>query len=124
METTMPILLLIFLTIFSFLIIAFAMIISAYRNSILKAKPERDYDKLIKSGITAQMEKLLKNGHKEGFENISLPHIKLRIYEEYIEFLDELKKVDFDYEKIRHELADIANFCHMGILHCNKKLDR
>ncbi len=84
----------------------------------------RDYDKLLQAGNKAQLEKLEINSHKSGFNNIDLEYTLKRIKEETGELFIELCKPEWDYEAIRHEFADIANFAHMGILAVDKMLNK
>ena len=90
---------------------------------------KRDYKKLFKAGKKAQLEKLLMNEHKDGFECIDIEYASDRIEEEWNELSAEVMLIDTwedepDYKKIRHEAADIANFAHMIILACDKELSK
>lgn len=85
----------------------------------------RDYEKLLNAGNKAQLEKLKMNEHKDGFDNIDIDDAFEKIGCEYKELAFEFVKKITDkeeYDKIRHEAADIANFAHMIILACDKKL--
>lgn len=88
---------------------------------------KRDYNKLINSGTTAQIEKLKENEHKKGFDNIDVYYAFKRIIEETEELKNELyqfcfKKKNIDYNKARREAADIANFAHMIIYFCDRMM--
>ncbi len=97
---------------------------------------KRDYKELLKAGNKAQLEKLLENEHKNGFNSIHPDYATRRIKVE----LDELEEVmiainicerhDVPTNSIielvkdyRSEFGDIANFAHMGILACDKILE-
>jgi hypothetical protein len=88
----------------------------------------RDYKELLSAGTTAQLEKLMQNEHKEGFDNIDIEYAYRRIEEELKELDFELFKDAiegrFDLTAVRLEAADIANFAHMIILKCDKELSR
>ena len=87
----------------------------------------RDYDALLKAGNQAQIEKLKKNEHKKGFDNIGFTYGFIRLTEELKELEEELiclKHGLNNYETLRSEAADIANFAHMIILACDKELDK
>lgn len=85
--------------------------------------PERDVLSLLEAGNKAQLEKLKENDKKSGFDNLGLSYIFNRIIDEVGELDDEMCKNKIDYGLTRRELADIANFCHMGILECDKHID-
>lgn len=87
-------------------------------------KPSRDYEKLIESGNKAQLEKLLQNEHKPGFEDIDIVYAYKRIKQEESELFWEIfnGKENVDFSKIRHEAADIANFAHMIIYKCDQEI--
>lgn len=88
----------------------------------------RDHLPLLKAGNLAQLEKLLENEHKESYDGMSVVEA-FRLKEAEME---ELRKEIFDsrgfvienpdYEKIRREAADNANFDHIIILECNRVL--
>lgn len=96
---------------------------------------KRDYDELLSAGQKAQLEKLKENDHKSGFDEIDIPQSFHRIKDEYIELGEELFyekqgcsffeykfKKDIDFEAVRKEAADVANFAYMIILQCDKEL--
>ena len=94
-------------------------------------KTHRDIDALLKAGNQAQREKLEENGHKDDFDNTDIFHEFKRLEDEAEELYVEMFNIDtaerlpvIDYEKVRHEFADIANRAHMGILACNKELSK
>ncbi len=84
----------------------------------------RDYDKLLKSGNNAQLEKLKENEHKKGFDDIDIDYSFRRLHDELRELFSELAEDVIDYTKVRKEAADIANFAHMIIFKCDQVLDR
>ncbi len=89
----------------------------------------RNYKELLKAGNAAQLEKLKENKHKDGFDNIDIYYAYKRLIEEKIELGDELyqplgRKDFLDYQKIKNEAADVANFAHMIILKCKKELSK
>ena len=79
----------------------------------------RDILSLLDAGNKAQLEKLKENEHKKGFDDCNLEYVDFRLSEEIDEYKDEMCKKNKDYSAIIKELADIANFCHMGILTCD-----
>lgn len=81
---------------------------------------QRDVLSLLEAGNKAQLEKLKENDHKTGFDNLGFQYIYSRLQDEMSELDEEVFKEDIDFIKIRKELANIANFCHMGILTCDK----
>ena len=81
----------------------------------------RDYKKLLESGNKAQLEKLLLYKEKGEFPT-DLYLLILLLKAEYGELLVELYLKD--YKAIRKEFADIANYAHMGILACDKELEK
>jgi len=83
----------------------------------------RDIDALFKAGNQAQREKLEKNGHKKGFDDIDIWKAFCRLRGE-VEELDAELSANWDCNYIRHEAADIANFAHMIILVCDKELSK
>lgn len=95
----------------------------------------RNYKALIESGNAAQLEKLMENEHKRGFENIDIPHAFRRMSEELDEAHIEMCKYGISnrlnvkpeksvLEAIRHEAANIANFAHMIIYRCDQELEK
>jgi hypothetical protein len=77
----------------------------------------RDIEDLLYYGMKAQRKKLEQNNHKRSFDDVTAEYCIKRIHEELVE-LEEAHTA----EEQRSEAADIANFCHMLIMHCNKKL--
>lgn len=92
----------------------------------------RDYDKLLQAGNKAQMEKLKIHDNKDGFDDIDIYYLYYRIKAEVEELKGELfanygkQKLScmIDHRATRHEFADIANFAHMGILACDKEINK
>jgi len=85
----------------------------------------RDYTELQNAGNKAGLEKLKMNEHKDGFDNIDMNYAYGRILEECTELGIEMNKSYWeygDYEAIRHEAADVRNFCDMIILKCDKEI--
>lgn len=80
----------------------------------------RDVLSLLEAGNKAQLEKLKENEHKTGFDDLEIDYVYKRIKEEVKELMFELTENSINYVATRKELADIANFCHMGILTCDK----
>lgn len=90
----------------------------------------RDYNKFLRAGNKAQLEKLKMNEHKSDINNQDLFYVFRRMEEE----LEELRKELFDkdgfrkpyytinFMAARHEFADNGNFSFMGISTCNKEL--
>ena len=82
----------------------------------------RDILSLLEAGYMAQIEKLRENEHKKGFDDCNLKYVYRRLMGETDELIEELFKENIDYKATRREFADIANFCHMGIFTCDKKI--
>ena len=95
----------------------------------------RDYKELLEAGNKAQLEKLVQNEHKEGFDDIELKYAYKRIRQETKELWKELYLKPFllmisaifprcytDYRSVRGEFADIGNFAHMGIYKCDEEI--
>lgn len=85
----------------------------------------RNIDALLAAGNLAQREKLQQNGHKEGFSTFKSHDINFlyhRLVSETVELKNEVDVLKYDYNKIRNEAADVANFAHMIILACDKEL--
>ena len=85
----------------------------------------RDYSELFTGQLQAQKEKLDENSHKRDFTDLPFSYAWTRIQEEFKELQQECEaiKVDFSYTKIRREAADLANFCGMLILACDKEME-
>jgi len=89
------------------------------------------YNKLIKAGNKAQIEKMEENSHKDEFQkrwnnfpiDISIYHMK-RNMKKLIETEFEMKPNDdkIYYEILRMKAANIANYAHMIILKCDKMI--
>jgi len=84
----------------------------------------RDLKALIDAGVKAQLEKLEQNGHKESFDNLDACESYYLMMKETKELQAEIYKTTTDYKATRREFADIANFCHMGILACDKEINK
>lgn len=88
----------------------------------------RDYFELLKAGVDAQFEKLKeKEGQdKKSWHEMVLVEFINRLKDEMVELEEEFVSTDHSnidwYKAIRREGADIANFAHMLILHCDKKI--
>jgi len=100
----------------------------------IKSDNNRNYKALLKAGNKAQLIKLKQNGHKKGFEEIDMFYVLAKIIEEVDELRDELcdrsgyggsvhePKNIIDYKAAMYEAADIANYAHMVILQCERKI--
>lgn len=91
---------------------------------------KRNYRKLLKSGNKAQLEKLKKYKHKSGFDAVSVDAAFNGIVEEFEELSIEVRHRDRSgfksrsMDKIREEAADVANYAHMIILACDRKISK
>lgn len=89
----------------------------------------RDYNELIEHGSKAQIEKILdpKNVDKGDF-SISLEYGLKRALDEWIELKTEIESFSGSsleyYNRIRLEAADLANFAHMIIMHCDNEIEK
>jgi hypothetical protein len=77
----------------------------------------RDYEELFEALKKAMFEKLQENDHKQGFDNATVYYATARIKQE----LEELLNAN-TIEEARKEFADIANFCGMGVMACDREL--
>lgn len=84
-----------------------------------------NYEKLFKAGNAAQLEKLKENDHKSGFMNVDLWFAFNALSKERDELLIALltNHTKYKLKNVRCEAADIANFAHMIILQCDKRLE-
>jgi len=88
---------------------------------------KRDYQKLLQSANTAMLEKLKKNDHKSGFDNIDFIYALDRTFKEWLELRDAMMKGLYKKEiisEVRAEAADVANFAAMIIYRCDNELNR
>jgi len=85
---------------------------------------DRDIAGLLKAGNKAQLEKLRENNHKKDFNDVNVEYCFRRLSDERLELRDEIINGELDYKKIRREFADVANFAHMGILACDRVLNK
>jgi len=85
---------------------------------------KRDYDLLLKEGRKAQIEKLKKNDHKCGFDTEPVELLFIKLLTEVEELRFEINAIKQDWNKIRHEAADVANYAFMIILKCVQMLYR
>lgn len=83
---------------------------------------ERNINNLIHAGNTAQIEKLNENHHKDSFNNIPIDVCIIGLEEEHNEVFEEYAKPVIDYPALRRELADVANYAHMGIMACDREI--
>lgn len=90
----------------------------------------RNYEELLKAGNAAQLEKLKQNEHKSGFDDMpiqdSIKGIEAEAFELYEIFYSGKKPSELskkELQKMRHEAADIANYCHMLILKIDKEIE-
>lgn len=77
----------------------------------------RDYEELFEALKVAMLEKLQENEHKQGFDNATVFYATARIKQE-LEELFNAKTI----EEARKEFADIANFCGMGVMACDREM--
>ena len=88
----------------------------------------RDHSKLLAGGISAQLEKLDENNHKEDYSGMSVVEAfrlkQLEVEELRAEIFDNLGFVreNPNYKNIRREAADNANCDHFIIAACDRKL--
>ena len=90
----------------------------------------RNYNRFLKGGQVAQLEKLKMNEHKSDLENQDLFYVFRRMEEELEELRQELfddngnrkPYLTIDFLRARHEFADNSNFAYMGISTCNNEL--
>ena len=89
---------------------------------------KRDVLSLLEAGNKAQLEKLKENQHKDNWKDIPLKVLYELINQEEMELHNEFATPNGewienpDISKIRKEAADVANFAHMIIQHCDKLL--
>ena len=83
----------------------------------------RDYETLFERGTKAQLEKLVFHKTKPDFRKIDIDWAVRRCGDEVIELTEEAMMDHVDYQRLRLEAADVANFAHMIILECDRRLD-
>jgi len=82
----------------------------------------RNIDELLQIGNQAQREKLKENQYKKNWEDMSQQELAELLDEEYDEVFEELTHDITDYKALKYECADLANACHMMILHCEREM--
>jgi hypothetical protein len=86
----------------------------------------RDPVSLLFAGNKAQMEKLMdkKNIAKGGWGEMTIWELFCRLKDELEELEVELVQLNpnFEYQRIRLEAADMANFAHMIIQRCDREI--
>jgi NTP pyrophosphatase (non-canonical NTP hydrolase) len=80
------------------------------------------YNELFEAGNKAQLEKMELNNHKTGYDNIYINYGYDKIEEELNELYNAIHYGKKDYQAIREEAADIANYAHMIIYKCDKEI--
>jgi NTP pyrophosphatase (non-canonical NTP hydrolase) len=83
---------------------------------------QRNINNLINAGNKAQVEKLIENNHKHGFDHLSIDECIAGLLEEKDEACEEYNKKVIDFKALRRELADVANYAHMGIMACDREI--
>ena len=82
----------------------------------------RDYTALLKKQNEAQLQKLIARDYHGDFPKD--PHeIAEKMKVEVWELIEELQKDQIDWNAVRLEFADIANYAGMGISAANRKAD-
>ena len=82
---------------------------------------ERNYCNLLHHGNRAQLEKLTENHHKSGFDDLDIEYLYECLEEEMAELWSVIE--DQLLDETRREAADVANYAHMIILQCDKRLE-
>ena len=86
------------------------------------------YDPMFEAGIKAQLEEMIKNNHKTGWDDIDITYAHSKIIDNRIElpkllynrhFGNPVSDSEIDCESVRKIAANIANFAHMIILKCD-----
>lgn len=80
-----------------------------------------NYDKMFQAGTAAQLEQMIKNEHKVGWDNFPLVDASDAIDHHLKNMCVEIWN-DNDLREIKRMAANIANYVHMIILKCNKGL--
>lgn len=96
---------------------------------------DNKYSELFESGNKAQLKQMIKNEHKEGWNDINIKYAYKRIKQKTRILWREIYLKPFifmvsgmlvrrykDHRSIRKEAANIANFTQMIILKCDKEL--
>ena len=86
------------------------------------------YDPMFEAGIEAQLEKMIKNNHKKGWDDIDIRYAHSKIIDNQLKlpellynrhFENPVSNSEIDCESVRKIAANIANFAHMIILKCD-----
>jgi hypothetical protein len=85
---------------------------------------ERNINNLLHAGNSAQIEKLNENEHKDGFDKLPLYLCLDGMLEEKDEVCEEYNKKVIDHKALRREFADVANYAHMGIMACDREIEK
>ncbi len=88
--------------------------------------PNSQYDPMFEAGIRAQLEEMIKNNHKTGWDDISLSWAVKKIKEHLPEMYRNVVSPApiFDLVRLKKLASDIANLSHMIILQCDKRLNK
>ena len=84
----------------------------------------RNIEELLTTGNKAQRKKLEENQHKKPFNLMEFEEIVKLLKEEMEEVQEEIIRTGIDIDALKYECADLANACHMMILHCERELDK
>ena len=80
------------------------------------------YDEMFKAGNEAQLEQMVKNEHKEGYDKIDINYAIDKIVDKADELWVRMRVKENNYVEIKTSAAHIANYAQMIILKCNKEI--
>ena len=83
---------------------------------------KKKYDEMFKAGNKAQLEQMIKNEHKEGWDDIDILFALMKISEHIPEAKQCWFKNPEQWGLLRKYASDMSNLSHMIILKCDKKL--
>lgn len=90
------------------------------------------FNKLLNMGRSAQLEKLIENDHKEGYDSMNIHDsftlinekmhiISKEIFERHDKWAEtRIPEEQLNYDILASKFADIMNYANMAILTCNK----
>ena len=92
----------------------------------MKDMEDNKYIKMFESGNKAQLEEMIINDHKNGWDNIHMSWAIKKIGEHLPEMniITLYKRPVFSYVRLRKLAADVANLAQMIIMKCDKEISQ
>lgn len=82
-----------------------------------------DNDDMIVATVIAMREKLNENNHKKPITGLSFSSALGGLKGELVELTDEILSENWDFVKIRRELADVVNYAGACIFACDRLIE-